>query len=346
MTDQLLLIPILISALVLLAINYFLIARNIRTMWLGVTLILFFINATGAVAYLLFILAPYITTIPVSIFSGIILIIVGLFNFILIFYFVLNGIKMIKKEGFSFANILPLLLVVLLIANEIINAMDFHNFFLAQFRYFILATASFFNTMLLIFSVACLSFFNRSTHKKIDYIIVHGAGLIDNKITPLLASRVDAAIAIFKQNKRMPKIIMSGGIGKGKKYSEAEIMAEYAIEQGVPVSQILLENQSHTTEENLRNSERIVLTDNASADPQVLIVTSDFHIFRTLLLARSLHINIHLNRGSKTASYYVPSALLREYVAVLKLHWQSSLAIYLIMLLPTIINLLNEILWA
>ena len=57
------------------------------------------------------------------------------------------------------------------------------------------------------------------------------------------------------------------------------------------------------------------------ADPQFLFVTNDYHVFRTSTYARKLGMKGD-GLGCRTAGYYIPSAFIREYVALcVKLKW-------------------------
>ena len=47
-----------------------------------------------------------------------------------------------------------------------------------------------------------------------------------------------------------------------------------------------------------------------------LIVTSDYHVLRAAILARRLGVPAQAS-GARTARYYWPSAMLREFVALL-----------------------------
>jgi len=53
-------------------------------------------------------------------------------------------------------------------------------------------------------------------------------------------------------------VITSGGRGADEARSEASAMAEYLVDHGIPAERILLEDQSTTTLENLRNSKAII----------------------------------------------------------------------------------------
>ena len=82
---------------------------------------------------------------------------------------------------------------------------------------------------------------------------------------------------------------------------------------------IILEDQSRTTYENLLFSKK--LGEKLVASPQFLFVTNDYHVFRTSTYARKLKIKGD-GLGCRTAGYYIPSAFIREYVALcVKLKW-------------------------
>ena len=76
---------------------------------------------------------------------------------------------------------------------------------------------------------------------------------------------------------------------------------------------IILEDQSRTTYENLLYSKEI--GEKLVADPQFLFVTNDYHVFRTSTYARKLGMKGD-GLGCRTAGYYIPSAFIREYVAL------------------------------
>lgn len=60
--------------------------------------------------------------------------------------------------------------------------------------------------------------------KKLNYVVVLGAGLIGKKVTPLLASRIDRGIEIYHKNPGS-KLIMSGGQGTDEEIPESHAMA-------------------------------------------------------------------------------------------------------------------------
>lgn len=157
-----------------------------------------------------------------------------------------------------------------------------------------------------------------------DYLIVLGAGLIDGKtVSRLLGARIDRAIAFaykqYDKGRKLPKFIMSGGKGNDEKISEAQAMKNYATERGIPEENILLEDQSQNTYENMLFSKEIALKNYGSKKFKSKFFTNNYHLFRAALYAKKVHL--HANGiGSTTRLYYLPNATIREFVGVFMMH--------------------------
>ena len=149
---------------------------------------------------------------------------------------------------------------------------------------------------------------------QIDYIIVHGCGISGEKITPLLQGRVDRAVKLYEDLGGTAKLVLSGGQGDGETITEAQCMKNYLLTIGFPEADILLEDTSTSTQENLRNVQTMLDAD--GTQHRYACVTSDYHVYRTCLLARKLGMDVQ-GVGSKTVFYYRPTALIREYVALM-----------------------------
>lgn len=152
-------------------------------------------------------------------------------------------------------------------------------------------------------------------------VIVHGSGLIDGRVTRLLRGRLDRAVA---ERERLLAadvdvlLVPSGGQGEDEVCSEGEAMAEYLREEaGVPADRVHAETASRTTRENLIFSHRLL--DEAGHQGPYIVSTSRYHAFRAALLARRLGYADEAI-GGPTAFYYVPSATLREFLAVMSYH--------------------------
>ena len=85
------------------------------------------------------------------------------------------------------------------------------------------------------------------------------------------------------------------------------------MQNGIDKDRILLEDQSKTTEENLRYS-RNFLPEGA----KVGIITNDFHMFRAMQIARAQKIPNAYGISCGSTKVYLPNNMFREYFAEIK----------------------------
>ncbi len=172
-------------------------------------------------------------------------------------------------------------------------------------------------TCLIFLSAYFLYQFNRPRLNQ-DYIIVLGSGLINDKVPPLLASRIQKAIDFYHKQAAVtspPTIIFSGGQGPDEGLPEAEAMQKFAIEKGIPIEHTLQENQSVNTYQNMLFSKQIMDDSKQGEAYNSIFATNNFHLFRAGIYARLAGLNSQ-GIGAKTAFYYWPNAMIREYVAI------------------------------
>lgn len=160
----------------------------------------------------------------------------------------------------------------------------------------------------------------KHNEKKDDYMIVLGAGL-DNGWTPnlILQERLDAAIKNEEENPTQ-YIVLSGGQGADEHLPEAQAMSEYLQERGIDKEKIIIEEKSKDTNENLKYSKEKIeeYSHKSINEVSVKIVTTDFHAFRSSILAKKNgYVNFD-NYSSSTVWYFVPSTYIREGFAVVK----------------------------
>jgi len=168
-----------------------------------------------------------------------------------------------------------------------------------------------------------------------DFVVVLGSGLIGERVPPLLAGRIDKGLAVDRElasRGGQPLVVVSGGQGPDELVSEAEAMGRYAAERGLDPGRLLLEDRSTTTEENLRNT-RDLVHQHLPGRARGIAVTSDYHAMRAAMLAQRLDVPVQVV-GARTASYFWPSAVLREFVAVLRETWAWQLLGYVLVVLP------------
>lgn len=123
-----------------------------------------------------------------------------------------------------------------------------------------------------------------------DVIIVLGAKLWNGKPSPILAERLKVAADLYRQG-LAGKVIVSGGLDQGQKLTEALAMAQWLREHGVRAEDIITDEVSTSTWENMLNSQRLM---QQHGWQRAILVTNNFHLFRAGLTARWLGMTYSL----------------------------------------------------
>ena len=278
-----------------------------------------FIALLSIVPFLLSLSGPYMNTVAVIIINAVLLILL-----IVPFFLIFNGIVMIKREGRHLSQLLSLALGIMILLGEaaffvaffgpdlLEEANDHSLWFLVCMV--VSMTVIYGSMSFLIFMIYTLFLQIIPRKKDFDYVIIHGAGLLDGqRVSKLLRDRLDKAIEVYRKDPTPPKLIPSGGQGSDETISEAEAMKSYLLEQGIPENDIILEDASKTTYENLLNSKKIM--DIIEGRKYTALVTSNYHVYRALRYCRKIGL-VCTGIGSHVAFYYWPSALIREFIAI------------------------------
>ncbi|MFJ7669579.1 YdcF family protein [Lysinibacillus sp. NPDC097195] len=234
-----------------------------------------------------------------------------------------NSKILLEKEGRSIRNLVlavfGLVFLLMMIGYVFIFFTNIENSFwhiLFFYAFLIFAYTVFLYTSVMLYSV--IYHFTPITYEP-HYIIVLGAGLMGDKVPPLLASRLDEAVKQYRKYGERPFIIVSGGQGQDEQISEALAMETYMIERHeIPHRQILREDQSTNTEQNMRFSKAIMDAHAQGREYRALFVTNNFHVFRASIYARKAKLDAQ-GVGSKTAYYYLPNAFTREFIGLLEM---------------------------
>jgi len=149
-----------------------------------------------------------------------------------------------------------------------------------------------------------------------DVVIILGAGVRGEEVSPILSKRLDKAVEYYNKN---PDVIfiVSGGQGPQEDISEALAMERYLIKQGIPAAQIIKEDQSTSTFENFSFS-REILEKKYPNGYSVAFITNDFHVYRAERIAQYAGITAR-HMGAPIEWYSVPVTYLREMAAVIQL---------------------------
>ena len=143
----------------------------------------------------------------------------------------------------------------------------------------------------------------------LDYIVVLGAKVNGTQPSGALRNRIQVA-AEYLQDNPGTMAVLSGGQGSDEQISEAQCMYENLVRLGVDPKRLVMEDQSTDTSENLVFSRKLIPEDAA-----VGLVTNNFHIFRSLHLAKGLDWEVS---GVPVATSWIsfPHYMMREFVGV------------------------------
>lgn len=147
-------------------------------------------------------------------------------------------------------------------------------------------------------------------------IIVLGAGLRRDTPSDLLRRRLDAAYDAWLRDPEA-LIAVTGGQGAGETIPEGVAMARYLKEKGVPENQLVVEQKSTSTEENLLFARELLAQRGVDASQPVAVVTNAFHCYRARGYARLVGFEDVRSVPASIGANSVLPCYLREAFAVL-----------------------------
>lgn len=122
--------------------------------------------------------------------------------------------------------------------------------------------------------------------KDIDCIIVLGCQVkADGTPSHMLSDRLDRSIELYNLGVA-PKIIMSGDHGRAE-YDEVNTMKQYAVDTGIPSSDVFMDHAGFSTYETMYRAKEIFGVKKA------VIVTQKYHLYRALYIAKQLGIEAY-----------------------------------------------------
>ena len=161
------------------------------------------------------------------------------------FFLIYNGIVMMKREGRSLPQLLSLLLGLIILAGEAVFIAGIVRVITTDEVQPLLIPKAFLPVTLAVFCVSVIYgsvsflifmiytlFLQIIPRKKdFDYVIIHGAGLLDgSRVSKLLRDRLDKAVEVYRQDPSPPWLIPSGGHGPDETIPEAEAIYRRAFE--------------------------------------------------------------------------------------------------------------------
>lgn len=258
------------------------------------------------------------------------LLIIATIPFVVIFglFMVVTNLLLIKHEGFRVQNLLGAVISGLLVfgicASLYLKFITFGRVtdtrtVVNVIQFVITSLFALFECLLTASAIRCYAAAKRKPMYDGDYVVILGCGMRkDGTLTPLLRGRVDAAIEYYENRLEIcgkkTFIIASGGKGPDEVMSESQAMYNYLVRNGIPKNQIICEDQSTTTYENMLFSKNTI--GEAAGEQRVYYATTGYHVFRGGMIAESVGLNVQ-GIGSKTKIYFWPNAFVREFVGML-----------------------------
>ena len=269
--------------------------------------------------------------------------------FILVFSVALciSNIALIRHEGKRFVNILGIILSFLMVGGEL---------FLYRFEYYVSGSLAqvrahelignlfasvylYFECMLIGAMIAKAIAARYEPDPDKDFLIILGCGMRkDGTPSPILRGRIDKALDFRRrqlaQTGKDLVFVTSGGQGPDEVVSESACMKQYLMQQGIPEEQIIGEDRSTSTFENMKYSKEKIWAENP--DGKVAFSTTNYHVFRGGLYARRVKMRA-VGMSSGTKWYFWPNAAVREFVGLLTEHRGKQALIFCGMLVIYIV---------
>ena len=142
-----------------------------------------------------------------------------------------------------------------------------------------------------------------------DYLIVLGAAVHGDTPSLSLVERLEAAKDYLIKHPDTV-VIVSGGQGGGENVSEARAMYEWLCANGIDSTRIIMEDKASSTYENLKFSREII--NELSDDATVAVVSSEYHLCRAKLIAKTLGMEIHTVAAQTTYFTVMLNYFIRE----------------------------------
>ena len=160
----------------------------------------------------------------------------------------------------------------------------YHNGRMRRFAKIVLAIVALTVAVLAITAARIYRYSNVAVDKQADAAVVLGAAVWSQNVSPVFRERINHAVDLYRKGK-VRKLIFTGGQGNSNEPTEAAAASSYAQANGIPIQNILVEQKSHTTFENIVNAKQLA---DANSLKTVLIVSDPMHMKRAMTMARDV----------------------------------------------------------
>jgi uncharacterized SAM-binding protein YcdF (DUF218 family) len=122
--------------------------------------------------------------------------------------------------------------------------------------------------------------------RAVDAIVVLGAAQYNGRPSPVLRARLDHALRLYNEG-YAPRIVVTGGVGRGDTTSEAIVGRHYLLARDVVPGDVVVQPQGRSTQASMT-----AVADWLEAEGlhSVLLVSDPFHMYRLRLEARRTNL--------------------------------------------------------
>jgi len=173
----------------------------------------------------------------------------------------------------------------------------------------------------LVVEVIIFSGFFEKPKEEPDYIVVLGATVRENGPCYILRQRLKETVK-WANTYENATIVVTGGQGETEPFTEGSEMKRYLVEElGILEDRILVEEESKNTYENMKFTGELLEKEGdkfSYENTSVLVVTNDFHMYRSLQIAKKAGYEKVSGAPSGTLIFLFPHYMVREFCAILK----------------------------
>lgn len=118
-----------------------------------------------------------------------------------------------------------------------------------------------------------------------DCVLILGAGIWGDSLSPMLEDRMLTGISLYKDGK-CKKILVSGDHGK-EDYDEVNAMKEFAVKNGVPAQDVFMDHAGFSTYESMYRAGDVFEAE------KIIVITQEYHLYRAIYDARKLGLEAY-----------------------------------------------------
>jgi uncharacterized SAM-binding protein YcdF (DUF218 family) len=149
----------------------------------------------------------------------------------------------------------------------------------------LLAAASIYTVVLVMVLVVS----QQDQRRPADAIVVLGAAQYNGRPSPVLRARLDHALQLYREG-LAPRIVVTGGVGRGDTTSEATVARNYLLQRKVPARAVIAQPQGRSTQASMT---AVAGWLEAAHLKRVILVSDPFHMFRLRLEARRTNLEAY-----------------------------------------------------